>query len=375
MKKLFLHCFIVLFVFNYISCNVNDTNSPSDDIDFKIGQMLMVGFKGYEVNSRSSVTDDINKFNIGGVVLYDYDVPTQRFERNIQSVQQVGKLTNALKSNSSLPLLIAIDQEGGRVNRLKTNYGFPASVSAQYLGSLNNIDSTRKYAALTASTLAAAGININLAPVVDLNTNPDNPVIGRIGRSFSSDPSVVAVHSAEIINVHHQYNVLTTLKHFPGHGSSRTDSHLGFTDVTDTWQEIELEPYRTLINSGKCDLIMTAHIFNSKLDADFPATLSKNIITGILRNQLNFNGVVISDDMQMKAISDHYGLETAIYRAIDAGVDILLFANNSIYDEQISGKAISIIKKLILEGKISRERIEQSFLRISKLKFKIYSGS
>jgi beta-N-acetylhexosaminidase len=319
---------ILFIIVSFASCE-HGVSNPVDDLDFKIGQMLMVGFKGFEANGINNIAEDIERYHAGGIVLYDYDVPTQKYERNIQSPLQLYRLTNSLKKYSSLPLLIAIDQEGGRVNRLKVNYGFPASVSAVYLGMLNNLDSTNKYAETTASTLQNEGININLAPVVDLNINPENPVIGKIGRSFSADPAIVVSHASEVIKAHHRHNVFTTLKHFPGHGSSTADSHLGLTDVTATWQRSELEPYRAIINAGICDIVMTAHIFNSNLDAGYPATLSKNIITGILRDELKFDGVVISDDMQMKAISDYYGLETAIYRAIDAGVDILLFANNS----------------------------------------------
>jgi beta-N-acetylhexosaminidase len=374
MKKILYYIITLFIIVSFVSCE-HGVSDPVDDLDFKIGQMLMVGFNGFEANGINNIAEDIERFHAGGIVLYDYNVPTQKFERNIQSPLQLYRLTNSLKKYSSLPLLIAIDQEGGRVNRLKVNYGFPASVSAGYLGTLNNLDSTNKYAETTALTLQNEGININLAPVVDLNINPENPVIGKIGRSFSADPAIVVSHASEVIKAHHRHNIFTTLKHFPGHGSSTADSHLGLTDVTATWQRSELEPYRAIINAGICDIVMTAHIFNSNLDAEYPATLSKNIITGILRDELKFDGVVISDDMQMKAISDYYGLETAIYRAINAGVDILLFANNSVYDADILKKAVQIIKKLLNEGKITPDRINQSFKRISKLKYKLNTGN
>ncbi len=370
-KKKFLILFPLIFSLTLISCKKQNSTQPVDDnLDAEIGQMLMVGFKGLTITPENPVVNDLTNLNIGGVVLYDKDVPTNSYGRNIESPEQLKKLTAQLKKYSP-NLLIAIDQEGGVVNRLKTGYGFPASVSEEYLGDLNNPDSTTKYAGITAATLEEMGINVNFAPVVDLNINPNNPVIGKLKRSFSADPSVVTSNSEEMIKTFHKHKVLASLKHFPGHGSSQSDSHLGFTDVTNTWQPVELEPYKNLIEKNYADLIMTAHIFNANLDSTFPATLSKPIITGILRDSLNYDGIVVSDDMQMGAIADHYGLETAIYNSINAGVDIILFSNNSVFDPQIAQKSIEIIKKLINDGKISRERIDKSYQRIIKLKSRI----
>jgi beta-N-acetylhexosaminidase len=230
------------------------------------------------------------------------------------------------------------------------------------------VDLTREEASMMASTLTELGINLNLAPVVDLNTNPDNPVIAAYGRSFSADPDVVTEHALEFIKAHHQQGVLCTLKHFPGHGSSTGDSHRGLVDVTDTWSRTELEPYGNIIEAGQADAIMTAHVFNANLDAERPATLSKPTITGILREELGFDGVVISDDMQMGAIARYYGLETAIEAAIDAGVDVLAFANNSVYVGDIAVRAISLIKRMVADDRISEERIKESSARIQRLK-------
>jgi beta-N-acetylhexosaminidase len=161
------------------------------------------------------------------------------------------------------------------------------------------------------------------------------------------------------------------LKHFPGHGSSRDDSHLGFVDVTNTWARAELEPYARLIAAGQCDAVMTAHIFNANLDPSLPATLSERIITGLLRDELRFDGVIVSDDMQMKAISDHYGFETAIRLAMEAGVDILAIANNSVFEPDVAARAIAVIQRLVQEGRISAARIEQSYQRIMRLKARL----
>ncbi len=192
----------------------------------------MVGFRGLDVNSNSPIIRDIFDRHIGGVILFDYDVPTSTPIRNIESPAQLKRLTAKLQAASLIPLLIAIDQEGGKVCRLKQSSGFPPTLSTQYLGSINDLSLTRRHAARTAKILAHLGINLNLAPVVDLDVNPDNPIIGRLGRSFSADPQVVTAHAAEFIKAHREHSVLCALKHFPGHGSSTGDSHLGLTNVT-----------------------------------------------------------------------------------------------------------------------------------------------
>jgi beta-N-acetylhexosaminidase len=344
------------------------TTTP-DNLNGMIGQMLMIGFRGFEVNDASPIARDVRERHIGSVVLFDYDVATQKRERNVQSPEQVKALCAALQSIAPTKLLIAIDQEGGKVARLTERYGFPATVSQQTLGTKNDLVYTRQVADTTAKTLADVGINLNLAPVVDLNTNPDNPVIGKIERSFSADASVVTNHACELIAAHHARGVLTTLKHFPGHGSSKADSHLGFVDVTQTWSRVELEPYRQIIAAGECDAVMTAHVFNANLDAQLPATLSQKILTGILRDELKFDGVIITDDMGMGAIAQHYGFEHALELAINAGADILALANNSAtFDENIATRAFAEIKQLVNDGKISRARIEQSYQRVMRLK-------
>lgn len=333
--------------------------------------MLKAGFRGLTIEESTHIVRDLEEYYLGAVVLFDYDVPTRSPVRNIQSAKQLSDLVAGLKEYATAPLLITIDQEGGRVSRLKPDYGFPQSVSAQYLGNIDNEDSTTTLSDITAQMLKDLGINTNLAPVVDVNLNSENPIIGDIERSFSADPEIVTKHARLFIKSHHKHGILTTLKHFPGHGSSETDSHLGLVDVTDVWSDDELIPYRNLIESGDVDIIMTAHIFNENWDPEYPATLSRHVIDGILRDQLGFDGVVVSDDMQMDAVRSYYGLETAIKKAINAGVDILSFANNSIYDKDIIPTAHGIIKKLVDEGWISEERIDESYQRIKKLKKRI----
>lgn len=341
------------------------------DLNVMIGQMVMAGFRGLRAADAPTILADIEQRHLGNIVYFEYDVPAKNPVRNVASPDQLKQLSADLQAASAMPLLIAIDQEGGIVNRLKEKYGFPASVTAQYLGTTDDLALTRQYATATAKALVAAGINLNLAPVVDLNINPQSPAIGYFERSFGADPELVTRHALEVIRAHHEQGVLCTLKHFPGHGSASTDSHLDLVDVTKTWQEAELEPYRNLLAAGVVDAILTAHVF-SPLDPENPATLSKATITDVLRGQMGYDGVVITDDMGMGAIVNHYGLANAIERAINAGVDMIAIGNNGyLYIDNIVEQVITAIQQMVAEGKISRERIEQSYTRIQRLKGRI----
>ncbi len=333
-----------------------------------IGAMVIGGFRGFKVSKTLPVAGEIRREDLGGVVLYDYDVPTHTPHRNIASPAQVTSLCKGLQSLRPAPLTIAIDEEGGKISRLKQKYGFPPTVSAQALGKRNDPSYTYRRALGIAKTLKSVGITLNFAPVVDLNINPDNPVIGRLQRSFSADPDVVIHQALAFIRAHHDLGIKCTLKHFPGHGSSTTDSHLGFVDITDTWSPIELKPFQAIIQAKKADAVMTAHVFNKRLDTRYPATLSKRIVTGILRDRMGYDGVIISDDMQMGAIRKYYGFEQAITLAIQAGIDILIIANNTIYDPTAIPRALAIIRGLVDRGTISLSRIEASYRRIMKLK-------
>ncbi len=340
-------------------------------LERKLAQMLLLGFPGETLEPGSPIDEAIRRYGVGGVVLFDNNVDLGVTGRNITGPAQTGRLTSALQQASELPLLIAVDQEGGVVARLKDRYGFPPSLSAQFLGQQNRLELTRSASDDIAATLDEYGFNLNLAPCVDLNTNPANPVIALKERSFSADPALVTAHAAEYIKSHHQRQILTCLKHFPGHGSSRADSHLGLTDVTNYWGREELIPYRNLINQGLCDMVMTAHTFNTALDPDYPATLSKATIDGILRKQLGFDGVVVSDDLYMGAIVQHYSYETAVEKAINAGVDLLVVANDKAYRPDIMPHTINLLVELVQQGRISRERIDQACGRIMAMKQRI----
>ncbi len=341
------------------------TDPPKDTIDVMIGQMIMIGIGDFNmVDSDEEIFKEIKSGKVGGVVLYEKNI---LFE---SPKPELALLVDMLQKNSEIPLFISIDEEGGRVTRMKTRYGFPKNVSAQYLGDMDNIDSTRFYANQTATILNSFGINMNYAPVVDVNINTKNPVIGKLQRSYSEDYKKVIEQAFEVIDQHNKNGVVPVLKHFPGHGSSRNDTHLGLADVTETWQLEEMYPYSALIDSGVVKAVMTAHIVNKTLDdTKNPATLSKQIVTGMLREFLSFDGVIISDDMQMGAINNEFGLREAIKLSIEAGVDMLMFANNVSASNRISASTVhAIIKDLLFEGIITRERIFESYQRIIKLK-------
>lgn len=359
--------FFLMYSSNSQSLSHNST-PPLPDLRHQIAQMLMIGVRGTGPELTGEMLWLASDLRVGGFILYEYDAISRSRPRNIISVSQLTQLVSNLKEASSTPLLISIDQEGGRVNRLKTNYGFPPTVSAQYLGDLNNPDTTAFYARRMATTISSTGINLNFAPVTDVNINPDCPVIGKLERSFSANPDIVAAMAEIFYDKQREAGILTTYKHFPGHGSSTIDSHAGFTDVTNSWQPSELAPYARLIKAGKCDLIMTAHVFNSHLDPDYPATLSTKILKHILRDSLGFEGVIVSDDMMMGAITQNWPLDIALERAIAAGVDILILSNNvSEYNPRIAAQAVDLIEKMVHDGRISAGRIAESYDRIAKL--------
>ncbi len=336
-----------------------------DSLDIKIGQMIIIGLaERTTISFKDSLLTELRNNKFGGIVLYEKNIPKTNSKVGLK------QMISALKSRSTIPLWVSIDEEGGKVHRLKAKYGFVDIPSAQYLGQLNNVDSTYFYNKKLALAMAEMGINLNCAPDIDLATNKKNPVIARLERSYSSDPEIVSKHAEACIKAHHEAKVKTIIKHFPGHGSSMEDSHLGLVDITDKWKLMEVIPFQNLIKTGLVDGVMTAHIVNRHLDTlGLPATLSKIIVQNFLRTMLDYKGVVFSDDMQMYAISKNYGLENAIKMSILAGVDVLMFANNvNAKDRSTASEIHAIIKKLVLSGEISTARINESFNRIMKMK-------
>lgn len=344
------------------------TSTPGPPLRDRIGQMLLVGFRGLLPEDAGEIADDIGVRNLGGILLFDTDQPTHGKIRNVESPAQLAALLGGLQSLARTPLLVAIDEEGGLVARLDQRHGFPATSSAADLGAQGDVEATRQAGQQIAETLASVGINLNLAPVVDLNVNPANPIIGSLGRSFSADPAVVITQAGAFIEGHRATGVRTTLKHFPGHGSSTGDTHLGVVDVTATWSSTELDPFANLIRIGSADAVLTAHVFNATLDPEHPATLSEPTITGVLRRQLGWDGLVISDDMQMGAIRQAYGYSDALKLAILAGVDVLTIAQQQVYEVGIVEQTIDLIEALVNDGSVSEARIDESYGRIQAFK-------
>lgn len=336
----------------------------------EIGQMLLVGFRGGAVDKDSPIVRQIREYNLGGVVLSDYDVATRTAGRNITNPTQLRKLTADLQKPAPTPLFIAIDVEGGQINRLKPKYGFKDFPSHQALGRRNDLKKTEAVATGIAKELRGLGINWNYAPVVDVNVNPKNPIIGERERSFSADPALVTNHARAFLQAHREQRVISVLKHFPGHGSSRGDTHRGLQDVTETWSEAELIPYKELNREQRIDAIMTAHVTHRKIDPTYPATLSPKFLKGLLRDTVGFKGIIITDDLGMGAIAQNYVFEDALIRAVNAGADILLLANNSPepYDEELPAKAARILIKAVNDGRLLPERIHQSYRAIMELK-------
>lgn len=323
----------------------------SSDIKKVVGQLFIVGFNGY------SISPDFKKFiqdyHLGGVIY---------FKRNVSSPAQLAELSNDIQfscRNSADPfLLISIDHEGGKVNRLvKPFTKFPGN---DYLGELGSPKVGFNFGVVIAKELKAVGINVNFAPVIDVNTNPNNPVIKN--RSFSSDPEVCAKLGSAVSRGIQKMGVMAVAKHFPGHGDTKEDSHFSLPkyqrELSDL-EKVELIPFRRLIRS-KVEGIMTGHLWNTLLDPDFPCTLSHKTITGLLRVELRYQRLIISDDMEMKAIKDNFKGETAAHLAFLAGVDLLIYKG----DEGPPINAIESVIKAVQDKKIPFDLLEQAYSRL-----------
>lgn len=345
---------------------VGSAQKKIDSLDIKIGQMIMIGIQSRTaVAMEDALLQDIKNGYAGGIILFEKNIAKEN------SAEELKKMIGMFKAAAPLPLLVSIDEEGGKVHRLKEKYGFIGMPSAQYLGKLDNVDSTYAYNYALAKELKELGINFNYAPCLDVAVNPLNTVIVKRERSYSSDPDMVAKHALVAIKAHHDVGIHTIVKHFPGHGSSTADSHKGIVNVDSTWSFSELYPYNKVIESGTCDAVMTAHIINKHWDESMlPATLSKTVVHDVLRGFLKFNGVVFSDDMQMYAISKNYGVKSALEKSINAGVDIVLYGNNvDPKDKPLTPQELhAMIKKLVKKKKISRTRIDEAYKRILHLK-------
>lgn len=347
----------------------------------KIGQMIMVGMHGTTPQDAevAVLLSQLEKGYIGGALFFAY---------NIESPQQVQKLTQAIKAvKAPLPPFIAVDQEGGKVQRLKKQNGFMDFASPYQVAHTKSVEEAQAYYQGMAQEIKAAGFNLNFAPVVDLHglaADPQGkavcPVIGGLERSFSSNCHTVVAYAHAFISAHHEVGLLTSLKHYPGHGLAKKDSHKGLVDITASYGPLERAPFKDLIAQGIVDTVMVAHLINRKVDPVYPSTLSENFIGPWLRREDGFQGVVITDDLHMGAIQRHYKLKEIVLRAIHAGNDILVFSNNSAAaqgvkdfkaETSLAVQIIGIIERAIAEGILSEARINASFERILRLKERI----
>jgi len=341
-----------------------------------LGELLLVGFGGTQVDGNDEVRSLVCDVKVGGLILFERDSRSGD-ARNITSPEQVRQLTSDLQALAlqcaGRRLLIAADNEGGAVMRLSTRVGYLPTPPAQALGDAGDPAATALESRRMGATLREAGINWNLAPVVDVAVNPLNPAVVTLGRTFSSDPQQVVVQARAFIQGMHEAGVLTSLKHFPGHGSSRTDSHQGFVDVTETAElRIELAPYQTLIKEGLADSVMTAHVFNRGLDPWNPATLSRFTIKRYLRGKLGYKGLVVSDDLLMGAIRQRYGVEEASILALQASVDMLLISQNQGRVERGAAERVTAaIRSAIADGRLSPKALAAAVDRVRALRSRI----
>ena len=334
-------------------------------LETMVAGLLVVGFRGQSLDDAPWVRAALDA-GLGGVVLFDRDGRTGK-ARNVHTPAQVRALTAALRDAAGArSLLIAVDQEGGKVTRLSPAHGYPAVASEAEIGR-GTQKTARRWARDLATTLAGAGVTLNLAPVVDLDVNRSSPAIGALGRSFSADPDVVVAMAGIELDAHRAAGVLATLKHFPGIGSSTANTDFGVADVTDTWTRRELDPFRRLIDAGTADAIMAGHVVNRRLDPDNPASLSPAVVTDLLRGELGWEGVVITDDLGAAAIVERHGADEAVLLALEAGNDLLLFANQQAYDPGVVARTVATVTGAVGSGRLDEARIEASWRRVRAL--------
>ena len=316
-----------------------------------IGQLFILGFEGSALSE--ALEGFVRDLAPGGVIL---------FGRNLGSPEEIAVLTHALQASSATPLFIAIDQEGGKVARLQAP--FTRWPSAEAVGATGSTELTSAIAASIARELVTVGINMNMAPVLDVLTNPANPVMA--GRTYGSDPLMVARHGIAFFRGLAEQGVIAVGKHFPGHGDTTVDSHLALPLVPhdlDRLSAVELAPFAAAISAG-IPALMTAHLLIPALDQDRPATLSRRILTDLLRAQMNFSGLVISDDLLMQGIADSTTPGEAAVRFLEAGGDLMLICQ----DEAAQQQALQAVAEAVEIGRLTEARIWASCDRIVKSK-------
>lgn len=333
----------------------------------RVARMLIVGVDGVDLRGNNPIIRDVEQRGVAGVIFFEKNLASSTDE--LSGRERFARFVADIQSHAPHTLLMAIDQEGGAVNRLKSKYGFDPQPSQRAVGGYDDDLRVRAAARDIANAVSSVGLNLNFSPCVDVDINPLSPIVGAVGRSFSADVARVS-HLAKIYAEEHRTcGVLTAIKHFPGHGSSLVDSHLGFTDISSTWRSCELQPYFDMVRGGGCDMVMVSHLYNREIDSVYPASLSPLAIEWLLRQVIGWQGVVVSDDMQMRAIVDHYGFEEGILLGVAAGVDLFIISGNLSDDRSdIAERFISTIVDAVERGEISPQRIERSLRRTLRLK-------
>lgn len=337
----------------------------------KIAQLFIVGFNGSTLSKSTDIYRCIENNGIGGVLLFSKSADGKASPKNLITKNQIQHLNHEIRllchKTIGIEPLISLDYEGGSVDRLADIEGVKPSLSARQMAQLaeEKLDTILHD---MAALLRELGFNLNFAPVVDLELVLDKGVIGPLHRSFGSDSKFVTHMAERFCEIFNQYRIGTCFKHFPGHGSAIDDTHFGFVDVTEHYLPSELFPYRQLKNmADKPITVMTAHVINRHLEPEeIPASFSYNILNNVLRNELSYGGVIISDDLQMKAISEYYSIQESMILAINAGCDMLIVANQLGY--YAPEDLIDMLEEAVSNGQLSEIRIESSFQRIQHLK-------
>jgi beta-N-acetylhexosaminidase len=353
---------------------VSSLASPvsAQSLEQMAGQMIIVGFAGDGADDApvARVREEIAAGTLGGVMY---------LKTNVASLGAVKRMNAAFRAVSpDLPPFLTLDQEGGSVERLTEAVGFTEIPNAERIAAANSPAGAESIYAEMATNVANLGFTVNFGPVVDIKLNANNQVIAKYGRAFGTTAEAVIPYAAAFIEAHHGAGLLTALKHFPGHGSSTADSHAGFVDITRSWDESELIPYRELMRAGLADLVMVGHLYHSAYsggDTRLPSSLSPEWINGVLRGELGYKGVVISDDLEMGAIRKHFGLEETVTRAIRAGTDVLLFSNTAKPRGSLAEEIRAILVAEAERDPTFRARIEESYARIVALKRRIGAAS
>lgn len=350
MKKYLYITFFILLLSIPLSAN-----PPIEKI---IGQLLMIGFDGKTPADTRHILKAINEDRLGGVLLLG---------KNIESPEQLNTLTKSLQSQSKATIFIAVDQEGGAVARLNEKNGFEDFPSAKTVAKDMSLKKANELYMRMAHTLKAYGINYNLAPVVDVE-NINSPIIGLKKRSFSSFVATISLYSQAFIDAFKEVGVLTCLKHFPGHGSAVKDSHKTLTDISLTWDFDELRPYFDMIQTKKAQSIMMGHLYLKRFDLKYPASLSSSIVNGVLRTNMAYDGMVISDDLMMEGVSKEFDLKERIILSLKAGVDMLIISSEYLDDNFVVDRFYTIINEALESGELDEKMLREAYSRVIALK-------